>query len=640
MVTVPATRVVCLGTLIWISGAIAPVPTAGDWRRIDSPNFIVVGDVGEGQLRDVAMQFEGFRDTLSQILAPGATGTAVPTVVIVFPDDRSYTPFKPIFAGKPVLVGGVFYGARDINYITLLGDGRPQSLRVLFHEYAHLVTSNLTRNLPVWLSEGLAEFYSTYEPQGRKVLIGTPIESHISLLNQQPLVPLETLIKVQRDSPLYNEGERRSMFYAQSWALTHLLFMGEPRRTSELSAFLQAMRAGLPEPEAWRKAFGEVRIDRELQQYVRRFSMKAFQIELPQKIVQFKGTVTTLPQPDVQAVLAGLYLRQRRQGDAEKLLAGVLKPGATPAHASAVMAQIQIDRNDLAGATERLMALDATEDWFVRYLAGVALADVIDRGRGQTTADVSAAALGHFAAVARQREVPNALARTASIALSQRDDVAARTAIERARTVAPGREDYAFTHARVLGQQGEFAAARAVILPLILPSNPDYVRNTAQSLLAYLGNLEASRQPRGTRPAGASTPAPPKPEDRATPAPPSGVTPTYRATKAGELRIEGTLDRIECPAKGGPIFHVRVGDVPTPLKATSFDAVDFITYRTDLTGSISCGPLKSPRRVYVTLRVADSGEKLVIAIEFLPDHRLCCLPLYHSINLRSSSAAA
>ena len=164
MVSVAAMRVVGFGSLIWMIGAIAS-PVA-DWKRIDSPNFIVVGDVGEGQLRDVAMQFEGFRDTLSQILVPGATGTAVPTVVIVFPNERAFRPFKPIFAGKPVSVGGVFYGSRDINYITLLGDGEPQSLRVLFHEYAHLVTSNLARNLPPWLSEGLAEFYSTYKPHG------------------------------------------------------------------------------------------------------------------------------------------------------------------------------------------------------------------------------------------------------------------------------------------------------------------------------------------------------------------------------------------------------------------------------------------------------------------------------------------
>jgi hypothetical protein len=88
-------------------------------------------------------------------------------------------------------------------------------------------------------------------------------------------------------------------------------------------------------------------------------------------------------------------------------------------------------------------------------------------------------------------------------------------------------------------------------------------------------------------------------------------------TKAGEQRLEGTLDRIECPAKGGPIFHLRAGDVSTRLTATSWDAVEFITYRKDQTGSISCGSFKS--RVYVTVRLSESGERLVIAVEFLPE---------------------
>jgi Protein of unknown function (DUF1570) len=261
-------KVARFGTLVLLLNVIAPRPSGADWRRIDSPNFIVIGDVGEGQLRDVARQFEGFRDTLSQILAPDATATAVPTIVIVFPNDRAFNPFRPVFNAKPVAVAGAFYGGRDVNYITLLASGETQSLRVLFHEYAHLITSNLTRNLPVWLSEGLAEFYSTYEPQGRRVLIGTPIESHLRLLNQQTPMPLATLIKVRHDSPLYNEGERRSLFYAQSWALTHMLLMGQPRRIAELSAFLQYMSGGLTEPDAWRKAFGDLQIDRELSQYV------------------------------------------------------------------------------------------------------------------------------------------------------------------------------------------------------------------------------------------------------------------------------------------------------------------------------------------------------------------------------------
>ena len=50
--------------------------------------------------------------------------------------------------------------------------------------------------------------------------------------------------------------------------------------------------------------------------------------------------------------------------------------------------------------------------------------------------------------------------------------------------------------------------------------------------------------------------------------------------------------------------------------------VDFITYRDDLGGAVSCGPLKQPMRVYVTSRTGSTPNqtKEVVAVEFLPKH--------------------
>ena len=84
----------------------------------------------------------------------------------------------------------------------------------------------MSRNVPVWLSEGMAEDHSTYEliQGGRKAVLGGPIESHVALLNETlkkaRLLTLEELLKVDKHSPLYSENDRRSLFYAQAWALT------------------------------------------------------------------------------------------------------------------------------------------------------------------------------------------------------------------------------------------------------------------------------------------------------------------------------------------------------------------------------------------------------------------------------------
>ena len=83
-------------------------PAQAQWRRLDSPNFVVIGDVPVRDLRDVAVQFEGFRETLGRVLSARVTTTAVPSVVIVFPSDQALAPFRPKYQGKPVEIAGLF----------------------------------------------------------------------------------------------------------------------------------------------------------------------------------------------------------------------------------------------------------------------------------------------------------------------------------------------------------------------------------------------------------------------------------------------------------------------------------------------------------------------------------------------------
>jgi hypothetical protein len=309
------------------------------------------------------------------------TATAVPTVVVVFPHDRAFTPYKPIYNGKPVDVGGVFYSGRDTHYITLVNDGREGRLRVLFHEYAHLMISNVVMNLPTWLSEGLAEYYSTYDHarDGREAVIGRPRESHLRRLAEGKLLPLNELITVDRGSPLYNEGERRSVFYAQSWALTHMLLLGEPSRATELAAFIRAVQSGVTAPEAWRQAFGDADLSRTLQQYLRQFTFKAYRYTFTEGVARVDAAARLMPPPDVSAFLASLRVRQQRVDDAVALVDAGLQNDTTHPHATVAKAQVDLAKGERAAAAGRLMTMGATEDWFVTYAAGTTLTDSIER---------------------------------------------------------------------------------------------------------------------------------------------------------------------------------------------------------------------------------------------------------------------
>ena len=95
--------------------------------------------------------------------------------------------------------------------------------------------------------------------------------------------------------------------------------------------------------------------------------------------------------------------------------------------------------------------------------------------------------------------------------------------------------------------------------------------------------------------------------------------PIYRELKPGEQRLEGTLERLDCSPNGTISFSVHTAGGVQVLQAAGFQDVEFITYRDDLTGSITCGPLKEPLRVYVTWRDGPKpGLGTVVAVEFVP----------------------
>jgi hypothetical protein len=216
---------------------------------------------------------------------------------------------------------------------------------------------------------------------------------------------------------------------------------------------------------------------------------------------------------------------------------------------------------------------------------------------------------------------------------------AAQAHIARARTLAPGRIDYALIQAELFANARDFVSARAVVGPLMTSAYPEDVRSAARRLMGGLVELERGLSGGGGSPArsaeaSATNGGPPAPSERSRsvgvpdadqgkPRDTAGqgrFVPAYRQAQAGEQRLEGTLERIDCPAGAAARFMVRDASGLTPLEVAKMADVDFISYRGDLTGSVSCGPLKEPMRVYVTWREGPppGRRKTVVAVEFLP----------------------
>jgi tetratricopeptide (TPR) repeat protein len=599
-------RLWALGAVLWSSLAASGGGAAPGWLRLDTPSLTVIGRVGERELREVAAEFERFREALAQLQPARATATIVPTVVIVFDSDRAFEPFRPLYRGKPVALDGMFVGSSEISYITLAS--RRRDVRPILHEYAHLMLANVTDDLPVWLNEGLAEYYSTFDLEdGRKAILGRPIESHLVKLQQSRLMRLDELLNVQHDSPHYNEGERRSIFYAQSWALVHYLLSGQPSRGDLLDKYMSAVEGGADAAEAWRRVFGNQPIAAGLKDYIDRSVFRIARLTLPERIEITAAVAGPLPDGDVEAFLGDLLYRQKRHDEAA---ASLERAAGRPdgARARTMLARLRVEQKRVADARALLAGSKTPSgDWLADYGFGVAVAEAFPLEKGILPREAAQAA-----AVARQGLRQTLAARTdlahgwyvlAGLALGDGDLDTALTAIVRARALAPARLDYTVLHGDVLTRRRDYAGARNVLGQVLADRRAAAIHESVRTRLAFLGTAERAA-------AAAPEVEPPADDGRRI------QVLRLREPQPGEERAAGMLTRVDC-TRDGLAMRVRIRDETFQFRAGHYQDVEFVTYREELRGKIDCGPREPEDLVYITWRVS-GNDRIVVAVEFLP----------------------
>lgn len=223
------------------------------WIEVRTANFRFFSNAGVSATRKVALDLEELRAVLAQ-LTEYELQSPLPTLIYVFNGQRSFAPYKYTRGGEPARLSGYFLGRRHGNYIAIAADSRDASA-IIFHEYVHYVAATNLWWMPLWLSEGLAELYQTFEVVGSTASIGLPIRSHLTLLRDRTLIRFPELLAADENSTLYHDHDAKGAFYAQSWALTHYLMLGSPERRRQLGRYLDLLQRGTAEPDAFRAAF-------------------------------------------------------------------------------------------------------------------------------------------------------------------------------------------------------------------------------------------------------------------------------------------------------------------------------------------------------------------------------------------------
>src|SRR5579863_4919425 len=249
--------------LLWL--AISPSGLMGSWTRLTTPHFEMVTTATTAEGRKAILYFEQVRNFFLQA-SPLHKTTDKPVRIVAF---HSAEEFEPYRTGEM----DVAYYATDRrrNYIVMEGIGAGY-YPVAIHEFTHLMVDESGLKLPVWLNEGWADVYSTLRPAGAgKFIVGDVIAGRVEELRKGRWIPLRALTAAGRGSDLYNEPRDVGMFYAESWALAHMLYLS-PEYGPRFAGFVSGLSAGQSMEQACRGELGKTveAVESDLHRYLDR----------------------------------------------------------------------------------------------------------------------------------------------------------------------------------------------------------------------------------------------------------------------------------------------------------------------------------------------------------------------------------
>jgi hypothetical protein len=218
-----------------------PIVTAPNKRTFRKSQYVFHADFDLQSDLPIFQELADLREEVYKELRLPTANTIIQ--VYLFEDRERYERFmhgkypdlpkrRAFFVAQPHNVGT----GEDLLVYTYWGDRIQEDLR---HELTHALLHSVLKDVPLWLDEGLAEYFEV-PPQWQGVH-----QHHLEQLRLNPggkfkpdLVHLEELSQVQQMTPVE---------YRESWAWVHLMLRSRPEAKTVLTTYLQQLRVN-PNP--------------------------------------------------------------------------------------------------------------------------------------------------------------------------------------------------------------------------------------------------------------------------------------------------------------------------------------------------------------------------------------------------------
>jgi tetratricopeptide (TPR) repeat protein len=356
-----------LGATVLGAILLVMVPTADghatdrpeNWVEVRSAHFVVASNATEVDGREVAEDFEQIRSLFHGTFPELRVDPAQPIVILAARDEATMKMLAPEEWGGEghIRPSGLFHSDGDRDYVVLRLDAQgTTAYHTVYHEYTHaLLHLNFSR-IPLWLSEGVAEFFgnSTVGPQDART--GNVDKTHLYILSKNAWMPIETLLEVSESSPYYNEKNPASVFYAESWGVVHYLLLDpEARREQLLKKYLLSWNLSGGRVSAGREAFGDLgKFGERVKRYVHDANWREG-VVLPgptNSAGDFR--VRTLAPAEVLALRGDFYVRRKRMDSAQPLLEEAVALGPEIAATHEALGFYDFREGDFAAADEEM----------------------------------------------------------------------------------------------------------------------------------------------------------------------------------------------------------------------------------------------------------------------------------------------
>jgi Tfp pilus assembly protein PilF len=370
---------------------LSPLPAlsrdkAENWVEVRSEHFIVATNSNEKKGRQIADQFERMRAVFKKALPRLQMDPGAPIIVLAVKDEKDFRALEPTayLAKGQVKLAGLFLHGLDKNYVLMRIDAEGEHpYEVIYHEYTHLLLARSAEWMPLWLNEGLAEFYQNTNIHEKDVALGEPSEENIMLLRQNRLLPLTTLFTVDQNSPYYHEENKGSIFYAESWALTHYIevkdYQEKSQRLIDYAGFLEQK---IDPVTAATRAFGDLnRLQFELQQYVEKRTFSYFKMPVATEVDESTFKARPLTPVETDTLRADFLAYDQRPADARALLDEVLRDDPKNVSAHETMGFLAFREGHMGEARKwyaQAVQLDSQNYLAHYYFAAMSMQDLSD----------------------------------------------------------------------------------------------------------------------------------------------------------------------------------------------------------------------------------------------------------------------